>query len=86
MTSLPGGPDELALAAEDREGMQRALDTLPEREARILRWRYGVGTEMQTVREIAARLDLSCERVRQLTQRAMSRLRESELAAQLVRA
>ncbi|MAF10339.1 hypothetical protein CMK11_07800 [Candidatus Poribacteria bacterium] len=85
MTSLPDGPDELALAAEDREGMQRALDTLPEREARILRWRYGVGTEMQTVREIATRLDLSCERVRQLTQRAMGRLRESELAGQLVR-
>ena len=86
MTSLPGGPDELALAAEDREGMRRALDTLPEREARILRWRYGVETEVRTVREIATQLDLSCERVRQLTQRAMARLRESEVAGQLARA
>jgi len=80
MTSSQGLPDELALVSEGRATMRDALTTLSEREANILRWRYGIGTDMQTVKEIAGRLELSCERVRQLTQRAMARLRESELA------
>ena len=80
MTSTPGLPDELALASEGRAEMREALTTLSEREANILRWRYGIGTDTQSVKEIAARLELSCERVRQLTQRAMARLREGELA------
>ena len=80
MTSSPTLPDELALLSEGRDTMREALTTLPEREASILRWRYGIDTDMQTVKEIAGRLGLSCERVRQLTQRAMGRLRESELA------
>lgn len=85
MTSSPAAPDEVAVAAENRDDLQHALSTLPEREARILRWRYGIDTDMQTVKEIADRLDLSCERVRQLTQRAMTRLRETELAGELAR-
>jgi RNA polymerase primary sigma factor len=63
----------------ERERERRALAqlaVLPPREQQIIRWRYGLdGEEPLTLRAIANRLDVSAERVRQIEQRAMRKLR-----------
>jgi RNA polymerase primary sigma factor len=49
--------------------------TLPGRERDIVRAHFGLDGERQTLREIAGRIGLSVERVRQLEERALGRLR-----------
>jgi RNA polymerase primary sigma factor len=50
-------------------------DSLSEREQAILCARYGIGCETKTLREIADGLGLSAERVRQIEERALTKLR-----------
>ena len=55
------------------------LDSLPEREASIVRLRYGlVDGHQHTLQEVADRLGVSRERVRQLEKHAMAELRTPE--------
>lgn len=54
----------------------RSLASLPEREAEVLRLRFGLGgSEPRTLGEIAERLSVSRTRVRQLRDQALRRLR-----------
>lgn len=66
-------------AVAEREMCEEAhalLATLPEREAEILRLRYGVGGGAQrTLEEVGARMSLSRERARQLERDALRKLR-----------
>jgi RNA polymerase sigma factor (sigma-70 family) len=48
---------------------------LSKRERGILRARYGLGRPAETLREVAARLGLSAERVRQIEQEALGKVR-----------
>jgi RNA polymerase sigma factor (sigma-70 family) len=50
---------------------------LDERERSIVFAHYGVGCRQRTLREIAAGLDLSVERIRQLEERALGKLRDA---------
>jgi RNA polymerase primary sigma factor len=59
------------------EQVRRLPASLGEREHAILRARYGLGRPTQTLREIADGLGLSAERVRQIEERALLRLREA---------
>ncbi|MEA2439686.1 MAG: polymerase primary sigma factor [Thermoleophilaceae bacterium] len=59
------------------EQLRDPTDALEDRELSILRARYGLGQKAQTLREIADRLDLSAERVRQLEERALTKLRNA---------
>jgi RNA polymerase primary sigma factor len=57
--------------------LESALQQLPPREGFIVRQRFGLGTnDSQTLEEISAHLGVSRERVRQLENRALARLRE----------
>jgi RNA polymerase primary sigma factor len=60
------------IAAEELRGL---LSGLSERERRILSAHYGLDGPEQSLREIAGRLGLSAERVRQLERRAIGKLR-----------
>jgi RNA polymerase sigma factor (sigma-70 family) len=51
------------------------LSGLSERERSVLRWRFGLEGETLSLREIAGRLGVSAERVRQLENRALGKLR-----------
>ena len=74
------GPEEPLWDRSRREDLDRCLDRLPGREAEILRLYFGLGdTEPLTLEEIGQRLDLTRERIRQLKERALARLREGEL-------
>jgi RNA polymerase primary sigma factor len=76
--------DIIAVATEDpfedadttmrRETVRRALESLPERERRVLELRFGFDGEPWTLESIAAELCLTRERVRQIELNALSRL------------
>jgi len=69
-------PESRLLAEDTLWSVRRALDSLNERERRILELRFGiVNARQHTLDEIAARLGLSRERVRQLERAALNRLR-----------
>lgn len=74
-------------AVEERllgERIERALDTLSPRDARVLRLYFGLeGGRQHTLEEIGNMLGVTRERVRQLRDRALKRLREGELGTAL---
>ena len=57
--------------------VRRLLKGLSERERTILHGRFGLDCAELTLRELAERLGVSAERVRQIEERALSRLREA---------
>lgn len=71
----PAADEELA--ARELEGdAQALLAELPEREAEVIRMRFGLGGHRQrTLEEVGARLSLSRERARQLERDALRKLR-----------
>lgn len=58
-----------------REQIHMYLDTLPPREAYILKWRFGFDDMPETLDKIGRTLKLSRERVRQLEKRALGTLK-----------
>jgi RNA polymerase primary sigma factor len=79
-------PPDVRLATEQvRRGVHACLGLLPEREAFILRLRYGLeACEPQSLQEIGEVLGISRERVRQLEQQAFAKLRQLPQMAALV--
>jgi RNA polymerase primary sigma factor len=65
---------ERVLNAIQTEELLGLLSTLRDRERAIVRARYGLDGEEQSLREVAARLGVSAERVRQLERRALGKL------------
>ncbi len=78
---------EPELAVEERmlsEQIERALDTLTPRDARVLRLYFGLESGREhTLEEIGNMLGVTRERVRQLRDRALKRLREGDLGTAL---
>ncbi len=67
-----------------REKIQEVLDTLPPREARILRLRFGLEDgRAYTLEEVGAKFGLTRERIRQIESKALRRLRHPRRARQL---
>ncbi len=57
--------------------VHRLLDTLSPMEARILRWRFGLDDEEElTLKEIGDKYNLSRERIRQLQEQALTKMRK----------
>jgi RNA polymerase sigma factor (sigma-70 family) len=60
-------PSEEAAASIEHQNIRKALQSLPERERRVLELRFGIGGgEGMTLEEIGKELDLTRERVRQI--------------------
>jgi RNA polymerase sigma factor (sigma-70 family) len=70
-------PEDLVLAALERQRIEGLLNHLDDRSAGIMRARYGLedGRE-HSLTEVASRFSLSRERIRQLEIQALGRLRE----------
>ncbi|MGE3535810.1 MAG: RNA polymerase sigma factor RpoD/SigA [Candidatus Tectimicrobiota bacterium] len=77
-------PDELLAEEQLQRSLAACLASLTEREAFILRLRYGLESEQpHTLQEIADMLRLSRERVRQLERQAFEKLRQPHRSALL---
>ena len=61
----------------------RALESLTERERDIIRYFFGIGCSEMTLEEIGEKFDLTRERVRQIKEKAIRRLRHSSRSALL---
>ena len=67
-----------------KEKVQEVLDTLPPREARILRLRFGLENgRSYTLEEVGQKFGLTRERIRQIESKALRRLRHPRRARQL---
>ena len=58
--------------------IDRALSTLQEREKEIIQMFFGIGTQEMTLEEIGDRFGLTRERVRQIKEKAIRRLKQSQ--------
>ena len=77
-------PDEETIEKALAESVQEALAGLKEREAKILRLYFGLdGSEPMTLEQIGAVLNITRERVRQIKEKALSRLRHVSRARAL---
>ena len=69
-------PFEQAQSQADGHLVHEVLDTLNNREQEILRLRFGLtGDDERTLEEVGARFGLTRERIRQIQERALSKLR-----------
>jgi len=69
-------PYEQLVSRKWCDEVQRLLDTLTPMEARILRWRFGLDNEDElTLKEIGDKYNLSRERIRQLQEQALGKIR-----------
>jgi RNA polymerase primary sigma factor len=67
-----------------REKIEEVLDTLPPREARILRLRFGLENgHNYTLEEVGEKFGLTRERIRQIESKALRRLRHPRRSRQL---
>jgi RNA polymerase primary sigma factor len=68
-------PFDAALQNAMPEIIERVLSLLTERERRVLRLRFGLDGEPQTLQAVAVQFSLTRERIRQIEQKALARLR-----------
>ena len=69
--------DQRVYNASLEDAIERSLQTLNEREAVVVNAYFGIGEERQTMAEIAERMSLKRERVRQIRDRAVRRLKKN---------
>ncbi len=78
-------PEEVTLQEILEERVQELLETLPHREALVLRLRYGLESgEVHTLKQIGEKMGITRERVRQIEAQALRRLRNPGLRRELV--
>ena len=67
-----------------REGVQRALDALPERERQVIELRYGLrGHEPLTLEEVGRAFGVTRERIRQIENNTLKKLKQLPEAQRL---
>jgi RNA polymerase primary sigma factor len=78
------GTDGPAIANSQTSDIEAALSTLPARDARVLRLYFGLDDgNSRTLEEIGRMMGVTRERIRQLRDRALTRLREGEQGQKL---
>lgn len=73
--STPSADSEL-IKESLRIEIERTLNTLPEKESRVLRAFYGIGTKPKSLEEIGQEIGISRERTRQIKEKAIKHLRQ----------
>lgn len=78
------GTDTQAMANSQTSDIEAALATLPPRDAKVLRLYFGLDDgNSRTLEEIGKMMGVTRERIRQLRDRALTRLREGEQGVKL---
>ncbi len=69
-------PDDIIITSDLRKQVENILSTLSSREAQVLRLRFGLGGRCEcTLDEVGKQFNVSRERIRQIEQEALKRLR-----------
>ncbi len=77
-------PEELANQRDLRVRLRNVVQTLPERERKVIQMRFGLfDGQSHTLEEIGRKMGVSRERIRQIMQVALDRLRQPERSSQL---
>ncbi len=77
-------PERRLMEAERATDLDRLLSTLSERDRTVLEGRFGLRGATVPVPELAARLNTSCDVIRQIQHRALNRLRRTGRAEMLL--
>lgn len=74
-------PEKEVLRIDLRDRLQEILNSLPPREKRVLTLRYGLGDDRdRTLEEVGAEIGVTRERVRQLENQGLRRMRHPDMA------
>ena len=77
-------PDEEASLSLRREDIDRALDSLPERERRVIELRFGLkGSQPCTLEEVGRAFGVTRERIRQIESKTLAKLRHPHRSQKL---
>ena len=78
-------PISLTERSQLREAVEKTLKDLPEREQEIVAMRFGIGgfDRVYTLEEVAGKMKVTRERVRQIEQKTLARLRHPHNSANL---
>ncbi len=77
--------DDWVEQAHIREGLSSAMSALEQRERDVLVMRYGLfGGQAHTLEEVAAHFQVTRERIRQIEQKGLKKLKRPELAGELM--
>ena len=77
-------PDEQASLSLRREDIERALDSLPERERKVIELRFGLnGGQPCTLEEVGRAFGVTRERIRQIESKTLSKLRHPSRSQKL---
>ena len=77
-------PSELAVIEGLKESTQGVLDSLTEREAKVLRMRFGIDMNTDhTLEEVGKQFDVTRERIRQIEAKALRKLKHPTRSEQL---
>jgi RNA polymerase primary sigma factor len=77
-------PHEAVTEHLQREDIQKALDTLPERERQVIELRYGLrGHDPLTLEEVGRAFGVTRERVRQIENNTLKKLKQLPEAQRL---
>ena len=76
--------DETLMKESLQKEIERALSTLTERESDIIKMFFGIGCQEMTLEEIGDKFQLTRERVRQIKEKAIRRLRQDSRCKLLI--
>jgi len=77
-------PDSLVMRNSLRDDIEEALETLDDREQEVIRLYFGLdGTAKMTLEEIGSKFGLTRERIRQIKEKALGKLRRPTRARKL---
>jgi RNA polymerase primary sigma factor len=77
-------PQEAATRSNMAKQIQKVLSTLNKKEEKILRMRFGIGEKHDhTLEEVGQDFDLTRERIRQIEEKALRKLKHSSRAGKL---
>lgn len=77
-------PIDSAMKAVFKDELDKALNTLPERERDVLKFRYGIGSDRShTLEEVGREFKVTRERIRQIEAKALRKLRQASRSKNL---
>ncbi len=77
-------PIDSAMQAVFKDELDKALNTLPDRERDVLKFRYGIGSDRShTLEEVGREFKVTRERIRQIEAKALRKLRQASRSKNL---